>query len=375
MVAGVPCQGGAAWAMLQYVLGLRRLGHDVYLVEPVAGIALQPSSADLAASCNAAYFRNVMEQFDLQEHAALLQEGSQETVGLPYARLMDIAQHADLLINVSGMLSDDALLAPIPVRAYLDLDPAFIQIWHHQEGIDMHFGGHTHFVTVGQAIGDPGCPVPMCGLSWITTRQPVVLDHWPVAPVSHRDELTTVGNWRGYGSVEYHGIQYGQKAHSLRQFIDIPTRTSETFALALSIHPDEVRDVEALNKHGWRLLDPLQVADTPDRYRDFIQGSKAEFGIAKSGYVASRCGWFSDRSVCYLASGRPVIAQETGFSRYLPTGHGLHAFEGQDDILSAIDTLNRSYASNAAAAREIAGAYFDSDLVLTRLLDRLTATA
>ncbi len=164
---------------------------------------------------------------------------------------------------------------------------------------------------------------------------------------------------------------YGQKAHSLRQFIALPTLTPEKFMLALNIHPGETPDLEALEKNGWQLLDPSQVAHSPESYRRFIQESKAEFGIAKSGYVAARCGWFSDRSIGYLASGRPVIAQETGFSRFLPVGEGLFAFATTDDVLRAIEAMNRDYARHAQAARAIAEAYFDSDKVLARLLQQV----
>ncbi|MBA2446644.1 MAG: hypothetical protein H0V51_01320, partial [Chloroflexi bacterium] len=260
------------------------------------------------------------------------------------------------------------------LRIYLDLDPAFNQLWHATEGIDMRFAGHTHFVTVGQAIGTPECAVPTCGLDWIATPQPIVLDSWPVAERITYDALTTVGNWRGYGSIEHDGVFYGQKAHSLRHFITLPRLTDETFTLALAIHPDETHDLESLASNGWHLLDPTCVASTPADYRRFIQGSKAEFGIAKSGYVAARCGWFSDRSVCYLASGRPVIAQETGFSRFLPTGEGLFAFETSDDVLAGIDELKRDYARHARAARGIAVEHFDSDVVLARLLQQVGAT-
>jgi hypothetical protein len=235
----------------------------------------------------------------------------------------------------------------------------------------MRFAGHTHFVTIGQNIGRPDCPVPTCGLPWITTPQPVVLAHWPVADAVRHDALTTVGNWRGYGSVEHRGVFYGQKAHSLRPFIALPTRTREKFLLALAIHAGEAKDLAALKANGWGLIDPAEVAATPAAYQCFIQGSKAEFGIAKSGYVASRCGWFSDRSLCYLASGRPVLAQETGFSRFLPTGEALFAFETVEDVLAAVESLNADYARHAKAARAIAEEHFDSDKVLTRLLHKI----
>jgi hypothetical protein len=371
MIAADPHQGGATWAVLQYLLGLRRLGHAVFFVEPVPASALQPAGATLADSTSAAYFRQVCAAFGLGESAALLCPGTRQTVGLPYDRLRDVARRADVLINISGMLTDPELTERIPVRAYLDLDPAFVQLWHATQGIDMRFAGHTHFVTVGLALGSPDCPVPTCGLAWIPTLPPVVLEHWPVAgPIVH-DGLTTVGNWRGYGSIGYEGVFYGQKVHSLRALLRLPTLTREKFLPAFAIHPGESRDLEALAANGWRLLDPVEVAGTPQRYQKFLQGSRAEFGIAKSGYVASRCGWFSDRSVCYLACGRPVLAQETGFSRFLPSGAGLFAFVTEHDVLVALEAINADYSRHTRAARALAEEYFDSDKVLNKLLGKL----
>ncbi|MEX2287049.1 MAG: hypothetical protein WD648_08170 [Planctomycetaceae bacterium] len=374
MIAADPHQGGATWAVLQYVLGLKRLGHEVYFIEPVPQASLRPAHAPLALSENAAYFRRVAADFGLEQSAALLLAGTEQTTGLTYDELRATARNADLLINISGMLTDTALTGKIPCRAYLDLDPAFSQLWQAVQGIDMRFAGHTHFVTIGQAIGDADCPVPTCGVSWITTPQPIVLANWPVAERMSFDGLTTIGNWRGYGSVEYQGVLYGQKAHSLRPFMILPKLTSERFMPALAIHADETKDLAALAENGWRLLDPARLTGTPARYQQFIQQSKAEFGIAKSGYVAARCGWFSDRSICYLASGRPVIAQETGFSDYLPTREGLFAFETPDDVLTAVESINADYQRHCHAARRLAEEHFDSAKVLTRLLSKLDLT-
>jgi hypothetical protein len=202
----------------------------------------------------------------------------------------------------------------------------------------------------------------------------VVLERWPAVgpdgPVRW-DALTTVANWRGYGSIEHGGVHYGQKAHSLRRLIDLPRLTRERFTLALSIHPQEVKDVEALSSNGWQRVDPADVAATPGQYQSFVQGSRAEFGLAKSGYVASRCGWFSDRSACYLASGRPVVAQDTGFTRHLPTGEGLFAFNTVDDAAAAIEVMNGDYPRHCRAARALAEEYFGSDKVLGTLLRRI----
>ena len=373
MVAADPGLGGATWAVLQYVLGLRRLGHDVYLVEPVRSTSLAPAGAVLADSDNARYLRAVAADFGLETRSALVLAGTTETVGLPYAELRRAAERADVLLNINGILTEEPLFEPVARRVYLDIDAGFNQLWHATQGIDRGFAGHTRHVTIGQAIGEPGCPVPDCGIEWEKTLQPVVLEHWPVANGIRYDALTTVGNWRGYGSFEHDGVFFGQKAHSLRPLIDLPTRTDEEFVLALAIHPDETRDLEALEANGWRLADPAQVAATPAAYREFIQSSKAEFGLVKHGCLAAPCGWFSDRSVCYLASGRPVVAQETGFSRFVPTGEGLFAFETTDEALAAVEELRRDYPRHARAARELAQEYFDSDKVLTRMLETVAA--
>ncbi len=373
MIATYPYQGGATWAVLQYLLGLKQLGHRVIFVEAMHAESLNPQGVPLDATPSARYFNSVMKEFGFDSDCSLMIAGTRQTVGLSYERLHQVARSADVLINISGMLVDEELTGDIPRRVYLDLDPAFNQLWHSSQAHDMRFAGHTHFVTIGLAIGQPKCSVPTCGLSWITTVQPIVLAFWPVAePITH-DALTTVGNWRSYGSITHQGTFYGQKAHSLRRFITLPTLTDEKFTLALAIHPGEQQDLAAIAENGWRLLDPADVAHTPEHYQRFIQGSKAEFGIAKSGYVTSRCGWFSDRSLCYLASGRPVLAEEAGFSDFIPVGDGLFAFETMEEILVAIEELRADYTRHARAARDIAEALFDSNLVLSRLLDRISS--
>jgi len=374
MIAGDPHQGGATWAVLQYVLGLQSLGHDVYLVEPIAPASLRPAGTPLAASVNARYFHDVAARFDLTSRAALLRQDTSETVGLPYVNLVQAARGSDLLINVSGMLTDPTLFEGIPRRVYLDLDPGFNQLWHAVEGIDVRFGGHTHFVTVGCLIGSPGCDVPTCGRTWLPTLQPIMLSEWPMTPGHASAAWTTVGNWRGYGSIEYRGVRYGQKVHSFRRFVELPGRTRARFQPALSIHSGEVKDLDALRANAWDLIDPAAVAGTPDSYRQFIQCSKGELGIAKSGYVESRCGWFSDRSACYLASGRPVVAQDTGFGQCLPTGEGLFAFSTVEEAVDAIEAASVDYDRHCRRAREIAQAHLRAELVLSTLLERVGAT-
>jgi hypothetical protein len=374
MVAADPLQGGATWAVLQYVLGLRRLGHDVYFVEPIAPASIRPTGAPLAMSLNGQYFHDLVARFDLVGRASLLRQDTRETIGVAHPGLVEALHGADVLINISGMLTDRALFELFPRRVYLDLDPAFNQLWSAVEGIDRQFEGHTHFFTVGQAIGSAACSVPTCGLPWQTTLPPIVLPEWPMTAGDAAAPWTTVGNWRGYGSIRHGGVLYGQKAHSVRRLIELPRRTHATLRLALSIHPAEVNDLEALHGAGWELCDPAAVTSTPDDYRAFIQQSKGEIGIAKSGYVESRCGWFSDRSVCYLASGRPVVAHDTGFSGYLPTGDGLLAFNTTDEAAAAIDAVDRDYRRHCLGARAIAESYFAADRVLGTLLDRIGST-
>jgi hypothetical protein len=262
---------------------------------------------------------------------------------------------------------------PIPVRVYLDLDPGFNQLWQSVHTIDMRFDAHTHFVTVGQEVGRPGCSVPTLGRDWIPTLPPVVLELWPPVRGSARGAFTTVGNWRSYGPIEHAGVHYGQKAHSLRRLVELPQRSPERFELALSIHPEEHSDLALLASNGWRLVDPSRAAGTTSAYRYFIQASRAEICIVKSGYTAARCGWFSDRSACYLASGRPVVAQDTGFSSTLPTGSGLLTFTTVDDAAAAIEEIRTAYGRHCREARLLAEEHFDSDRVLGRLLERVGA--
>jgi hypothetical protein len=341
MVAANPHQGGATWAVLQYVLGLRRLGHDVSLVDPAGG----------AAACD--YFSG-------------LRLGRQAYLGSYPGPV------PDLLLNVSGMLRDERVLEGTPIRVYLDLDPGFNQLWHEQ-GVDVGLEGHTHFVTVGRRIGRDGCAVPTCGVDWIATFPPVVLERWPQAEPGEGEGVTTVGNWRSYGTLEHDGVRYGQKVHSLRRFIELPRLCEERFKVAFAIHPEETGDLELLAANGWELLAPHVVAGTPAAYQAFLRGSKAELGVTKEGYVVSGCGWFSDRSACYLAAGRPVLAQDTGFGESLPTGAGLFNFATQDEALVAIAELNSDYGRHSRAARAIAEEFFDSDRVLGDLLDAVGA--
>jgi hypothetical protein len=355
MLAGDPGQGGAAWAILQYVLGLRRLGHDVTLLEPL----------DRLTPHRVSTFRRITARFDVR---GALVAGNRMN-GLERREVADACRTADILLNVSGMWRGET---DAPVRVYLDLDPAFNQLWAAIEGLDVGLEGHTHFATVGQHVGQPGCDVPTCGRAWIRTLPPVVLEHWPFATTRARHSFTTIGNWRSYGSIEHGGHTYGQRAHSLRRLAGIASSSTHSFEVALAIHADEVDDLALLHRHGWRLVDPAYASSTPDAYRAFIRSSYAELSVAKSGYVQSRCGWFSDRSACYLASGRPVVALDTGLRDVLPTEEGLLVYTDEEEAVAAVEDVCARYDEHRRAARRLAEEHLDSDLVLTRLLQAVT---
>jgi hypothetical protein len=365
--AGVSDQAGATWAVMQYVLGFRGLGYDVWTVEPVAELG-ETNRASFDRTRRS--FAKTVAQFGLAGRAALLVGDGRSTVGATRAAIRRACTDADLLLNISGVLTEHDLLGQCKSRVYLDLDPAFNQVWH-VEGLDRGFASHTHHFTVGAAIGAPPCAVPTCGVRWRPTVPPVVLEQWPAAPPAPVGAYTTVANWRSYRSISAGGAFHGQKAHSVRELIGLAKRSPERFELALAIHADEHQDLRLLERNGWRIVDASAVAGGTGAYREFISSSKAEIGIAKAGYVTSRCGWFSDRSACYLAAGRPVVAQDTGFGRRLPVGAGLLSFDSVDSALAAIEAVALDYAGHARAARELAEAHLDSRLVLQRMIEEI----
>jgi hypothetical protein len=370
MVAGTPGQAGASWSVLQWVLGLKELGHRVLLVEEVPPGKLVPAGASLESSENARYFRELVAGFGIEEDSCLLVGGTSQTVGLRYETVLGAAAGCDCLLNFSGTLKDPRILEGIPRRAYIDVDPAFTQLWDLQ-GHGLGLEGHDRFVTLGLSIGSAGCPVPTGGRSWTPTLPPVVLSRWPAAAGPPVRPFTTVVNWRGYGSVEHAGVFYGQKVHSFRRFFRLPAATGAGFELACAISPEETEDVAALNRCGWKLVDPAKVAGTAGDYRNFVSGSAAEINVAKKGYVASACGWFSDRSACYLASGRPVVAQDTGLPATVPSGEGFLTFGTLDEAAEAVAEVRGGYGRHCKAARMFAEEHLDSRTILPKVLEEV----
>lgn len=359
-----PGHGGHAWVFLQYLLGFRRLGWDVFFID-----RLDPSmGTDMSA--NVTWLRDVMDAFDLGDDWALLYDGGREVINSSRPRLDQKVRQSALLLNVMGYVDDEDVMAAAKHRVFLDIDPGFGQMWQ-ESGLHEMFVGHDDYVTIGENIGTPRCTIPTCGLDWITTRQPVVLDHWPVTPLTS-SKFTSVVSWRGpFAPIDFEGETYGLRVHEFRRFFELPSRTGAQFELALDIHPVEIGDLARLKEHSWTLADPRLVAGDPHAYRDYIQHSGAELMVAKNLYVRSRSGWFSDRSACYLASGRPVVAQDTGLGLMDPFREGLLLFDSIDEATAAVQAVISEPVRHARAAREVAEAHFASDVVLPRLLDQL----
>jgi len=376
-VARRPGRAGHAWALLQYVLGFRRLGWDVLLLDSVDRA---PGDA-IADPGEVAWFRSIVEAFGLEADAALLRgatepKGQDDPVcGPTRRRLLERVEAADLFVNVMGYVRDEEILSAARRRVFLDIDPGFGQLWQ-DLGLARPFDGHDAYATVGLGLGTPGCAIPTLGLAWIPTLPPVVLDRFRAADPRPAGAFTSICTWRGpFAPIEHRGRRYGLRAHQLRRFLDLPARTTARFELALEIDPADAADRARLERAGWVLRDPLSAAGDPSAYRRFIRGSAGEIGIAKGLYVETRSGWFSDRSACYLASGRPVVAQETGWSARIPSGEGLLSFTDLDEAAAAVEAVRSDPGRHARAARALAECHFDSDAVLASLADRAGACA
>jgi hypothetical protein len=359
-----PGYGGHAWALLNYLLGFRALGHDVLFLDRLTA-EMAPTAAAQERCIN--WLVAVMEEAGLQDSFCLQTEGG--TVGLPRAAALQRTKDAELLLNVMGFIEDEELLAAAPRVVFLDIDPGFGQMWRELGWLDA-FAGHDAFVTVGEKIGEPDCLIPTCGLEWVTTPHPLPLEHWPLA--AGGEKITSVGSWRGpYDPVEYNGHRFGLRAHELRKLIELPGLVEAELELALDIEDGDEADLRALREHGWGLTDPAAVAGETASYRRYIEGSLGELMVAKGMYVETRSGWFSERSIAYLASGKPVVALDTGFSDRYPTGEGLIAFGDVEAARDGIEAVCGNWERHSRAAREIAEEHFEAKKVLGRLLEEV----
>jgi hypothetical protein len=369
-------QGGATWTRLSWLLGLKKLGLDVYFVEQIdreSCVDASGAAVSFAESENLKYFRTVVEQLGLAGSASLLYEGGEQFEGLSCPELVDVAKASLFLVNISGHLTLDAVKRRVEYKVYVDLDPGFTQFWHAAGCGWARLDDHDHYFTVGENIGTGHCSIPTGGIDWRPIRQPVVLDSWPVAPAGGPLRFTTIATWRGpYAPVEYGGRRFGLKVHEFRKFLDLPSRVDAAFEIALNIHEAEERDRQALADHGWHLVDPARAAGDPALFRQYVQESSAEFSTAQGIYVDTNSGWFSDRTVRYLASGKPALVQDTGFSRNYQTGEGLIPFRRLDEAVAGAERILSDYPAHCAAARALAEDHFDSNKVLGEFVDEVS---
>jgi hypothetical protein len=353
-------RGGLAMYVMQFLNGLARLGHEVLLVE---FLEEEPAAAAVA------YFERVVERWWRPDRAALVVEpGLRGRSGLSADRVRAEAASADALITLAAHYRREPwpLVGEIRPRILVEQDPGYTQLWA-AEGDPRDFYGEQdlHF-TVGANVGTDRSALPTVGIDWHHLFNPVLLDWWDGETPIERDRFTTVGAWRDYGYLDWQGRTIGPKVEEFERFLDLPRRAGDEFELALNIDPEDP-DLPRLRSHGWRVEEPALVA-TPERYRDYVRGSLAEFSVAKGGYVATRSGWFSDRSACYLAAGRPVILQATGFEDVLPTGAGLFAVTDVEEAAEAARAIRTDYARHSRAAHDLAREHLDADRVLPRML-------
>lgn len=398
LIAQHPCLGGVTWDYIQYVLGLVSLGHDVYYVEDSGewpyNLDGGPSGNDWVAhdcSFNIRHLEKVMSRFGLAHRWAYRFPITGQWFGLSDAKRLSVFESAELIINVSGTLEKPEEYKRKGRLIYIDSDPVFTQVKlarnesNFCQRIKLH---ETHF-SFGECLSNAA--VPKTEFHWRPTRQPIVISEWKSLPAT-RNILTTVMSWTSYKPLVYQGKTYGQKDVEFRQFLDLPSKVApvalevalgktehvdwETDAVDLakccsSLSREEVKPMvqDLLLRAGWHVVDAMEVCSNLDDYRQYVQTSTAEWSVAKNGYVDGQPGWFSCRSACYLAAGKPVIVQDTGFGAILPVGEGIVPFRTADEAAVAIREVKCNYERHAEAARKIAEEYFDSHKVLSRLIE------
>lgn len=368
---------GHTWHHLQYVRGLADLGHEVWFLEDSDDYAscYDPAQQIVTAdpSYGLAYAQRVFERMGMGQRWAYYDAMQQRWHGPSGERMPAICRDADLLINVSGVNVLRPWVARIPHRVLIDTDPVFMQVDILNDGPRRQFAeSHTAFFTFGESFGLPGCTMPDDGLPWQPTRQPVLLDAWAPTPGRPDGRYTTVMLWDSYDVREWNGRTFGMKSQEMERVLDMPARCGPRFEMALGGPTAPHNRLAAL---GWHTADPLAITCDPWDYQAYIRQSKAEFSVAKHGYVASASGWFSERSASYMALGRPVVVQDTGFSRHLPTGEGLLAFTTLDEAVAAVGEIDAHYNRHVEAARAVIESHFDARQVLARLVEQALAPA
>ena len=366
--------GGGVFPTLQYALGLKELGHDVWFFEDSEDFpcCYDPSRwvTDTDPSYGLRYAEDVLGKAGLGDRWTYYDAHTDQWMGPCANDALSICESADLVIAASGRLRPWTM--QVPHRAFIDKDPLFVQVRHLQDDERRAVTAqYTSFFTYGMNIGEGSSEVPDDGFPWHGLSQPIVLDLWPPTPSRplKNGRFTTIMQWDAYDPVEFGGLTYGMKSASFDDFEMLPSQVETSLEIAVGGGVPKSR----LRELGWNIVDPLEVTKTPESYQNYIRDSLGEFTIAKHGYVQSRTGWFSERSMQYLASGRPVITQETGFSDWLPSGEGLLSFTDPASAVAAIEDVLAHYEQHCKAARELAEEYFDARKVLRRLLSLVDA--
>jgi hypothetical protein len=360
--------GGQAWALLQYLLGLRALGHDVYYLEDCGRSSWvyvwEKQDWTHELDYPAAYVNACLEPFGFGER--WIYRDNYRSLGMPLENFLGICAAADLLIMRAVPFWNWRKEYDGPRRrAFIDVDPGFTQITlaNGDKGWNDALAKVDRRFTFGQRIGASDCPIPQTGGPWFKTLPPVFLPEWPVAN-SQATHFTSVMRWQGFRDVTHEGVSYGQRDKEFPAFLDLPGATSQKFCIAqMGINP------EVLTDRGWESAPGEVISKTPASYREFIQQSRAEFSVPKNGYVKMRGGWFSDRSVCYLASGRPVLIEDTGLQDWLPVGDGVVTFSDVAEAATGVERINSNYEQHRHAARQLARNVFSTERVLPALLD------
>lgn len=366
---------GVTYQFLHYLIGLRRLGYDPFYIEDSSRWGVyDPEHNDITTdpTNNICRVLPILERHGFGHNWAFRSHETGECFGKTQEEIRRVYREADAFLNVTGAQEVREEHLDCPRRIYVESDPFGSQVRavHNESRMLSILDSHDTLFTFGENVGAEDCAVPTAGYEWLPTRQPVVLDLWQnILDAAPDAAFNTITTWHDQSKdLEYQGeTYYWTKHREFLKFIDLPRKRSVPFEMAVG--PDEKAHA-ILDEHGWRRANALRLSQHVDTYRDYIRASRGEFTVARDQYVRPRTGWFSDRSACYLAAARPVIAQQTGFNTYLPTGEGLFAFTEIEDILAAVDAIESDPARHRRAAREIAAEYFAADHVIGSLLDR-----
>jgi hypothetical protein len=370
-VAGYPLSAvGNTWAFVNWGLAFEKSGWEVWLVEhlPAAKLTGTDGRPARPEDCaNRAHWNATMERFGWRDRATLFIDGRADNE----AEFRHFAEGAELFLNISGHFKPLDLIGNVPRRVYLDLDPGYTQVWAAAYQSDMNFSGHTDFFTVAPLLGTDPERVPSTGHVWKPIRPPVDTDWWSPTDVSPGDVWTTITHWYGYPAVTWNGLTFGNKAEEFHKLAGLPSLVPDRLSVACDLEPGW-DDYDHFAARGWLLQPVRPVCSSWEAYASFIAGSRGEFSAAKGGYVVSQAGWFSDRSVCYLACGRPVVLQETGWSRWLPEGEGVLAFRNTEEAAEVIRRVGREPDRHRKAARRLAETVFAGPVVVRDLLGQLS---